>query len=188
MINYLFIENFVIKKILILFIISINVFLSFSYVFGDYHNAVDYSTYSNSFFKISYPSDWKILHSTPVQVSFGLPDKLLYATISIKPTNLSLTEYSEDMVQKITEIVRSKVFPSQNNISLSGYQGYQVTGIWLDNPLHKTLDVVENWTVNDGIAYRISFYSPRDESDYTYYPPIINLIIENMIKSFRLIN
>ena len=45
-------------------------------------------------------------------------------------------------VQKITETLRSKVFPSQNNISLSGYRGYQVAGIWLDNRLNKTMDVV----------------------------------------------
>ena len=190
MINYLTFENHIINKFLILSIITMSIFLSFQFGFGEYHNKVDYSSYYNPFppFKISYPSDWRILYSTPVEVSFGLPNELVYAKVSIKPTNLSLTEYSQDMIEKITEIVRSKVFPSQNNISISDYPGYQVTGIWLDNPLNIPMDVVETWTVNDGTAYRISFYSPRIESDYAYYPPIIDSVIENMTKSFRLID
>lgn len=202
MFNYLTIENLLIKKILILFIVCLSIFLSFSYVFGDYHNTIDYSHYSNPFpsFEISYPSDWEILDYSPIlsipqnwvltskfEISFGLPEELVYATILIEPTNLSLTEYSQFMIGKMMEKVTSKVFPHPNNISISGYPAYQVTTNLLDNHLNEEMNVVETWTVNNGIASRFSFYSPIDNSNYIY-PPIIDSVIENMTKSFRLIN
>ena len=186
--------SYLIKQILILCIISIIMVLYFPYVLGD--PDVDYTHYSNANlgFEISYPSDWEILSFTPpgvfqpkAEVLFGLPNEFVYATVSIEKTNLSLTEYSAYNLNQITENLNSKVFPSQD-ISISGYPGYKINGIWSDNPFNMVMDVVDTWTVINDFAYSITFYSPRGMQDYGNYPPIIDSVINNMTNSFRLVN
>ena len=93
------------------------------------------------------------------------------------PTNLTLDDYSMRVRDALEKNSNFKII-NFNSTVLSTNPAYGVTGV--ENEGDQTVDVIDRWTIKDGIVYRIVFYSDNAKSA-TYLP-----IGEKMIDSFNI--
>ncbi|HEY7777906.1 MAG TPA: hypothetical protein VIA09_05140, partial [Nitrososphaeraceae archaeon] len=148
----------------------------------------EFETYENSNlgFKILQPIGWEeienntdrfsliTLLSPPESTSDSVVERLVLR-INNYPTNMTLDEYSTKVKDTLDKNSNFNVI-NFSSIDLSSNPSYGVVGT--ENQGDKKVDVIDYWTIKDGIVYRIVFYSDNAKSD-VYLP-----IREKMIESF----
>jgi hypothetical protein len=150
----------------------------------------EFETYENSNlgFKILQPTGWeKIENNTdrfslitllsPQESTSDSVVERLVLRINNYPTNMTLDEYSTRVKNTLDKNSNFNVI-NFSTTYLSSNPAYGVVGT--ENQGDKKVDVIDYWTIKDGIVYRIVFYSDDAKSD-VYLP-----IREKMIDSFSI--
>jgi hypothetical protein len=91
--------------------------------------------------------------------------------------NLTLDEYTNIMRAKIINNTHAKIF-DDIPIKLAGNDAHQMR--FLLDQENKMLDVTDNWTIKNGKAYRITFYSVRLND------PGYDEIVQTVLESFKI--
>ena len=187
------------NKIIVLFLMSlmISVVLSnnLSKTFAFSQSDDQLLTYNNEDIgiEIKYPQDWKPLErgksplvKSPTVVVYNpqsLDQRLdnsirvpAFFTVNIESTNATPSEYYESLANRILSEPATKLYPSHGPIqlTLSGKSGLGMKGKF------NNYIVSENFIIDEGKAYRLTFYSePIYLHQYEH-------LIEKMLNSFKI--
>ena len=188
--------------VLLLIILTISVLLSNnqSKTFAFAQSDIKLLTYKNEDIglEIQYPQDWIPLErgkypsvKSPTVVVFfynssnpGILDNShdiisqVFFKINIESTNASLEEYYNLLKNRILieEEARGKLFqPDDSNPTISGKPGRHFVGIFEDYKVN------DNFTIDDGKAYRLTFYITPEYDYYKY-----KNLIQKMLNSFKI--
>jgi cytoskeletal protein RodZ len=136
-------------------------------------------------FSILQPSGWQKVENnterysaiTLVSPQESTPDPVierLVLRINNIPTNFTLDDYSMRVRDALEKNSNFSVI-NFNSTVLSGNPAYGVIGI--ENEGGKNVDVIDKWTIKDGIVYRIVFYS--DNAKSSIYMPMGQKMIDS---------
>lgn len=137
--------------------------------------------------KMLYPSGWqtkqeqdprylKTLFLSPKENSTDQVRESLLLRINKIPTNLSLDDYTKNVIKSQQNNTNFRIAES-NSTTLSGNPAHRIIGI--TNKLGQNIDVIDTWTIKDGIVYRIVFSS--EEAKFAIYQPVAQKMIESFI-------
>ncbi|MGC1133503.1 MAG: PDZ domain-containing protein [Nitrososphaeraceae archaeon] len=154
----------------------------------------DFLTYDNADYgiKIQYPSIWIKLERgiesdevivSPDIVAFNSLDKVLpeELVVKVERVNLTLGEYSNTTIKKITENLTDSKIIESTETTLAGSPAHKVIAIFKERNQYETY-LINIWTIKDGKVYEIRYLS--DPKRYHNCLPVA----EKMIRSFEIIS
>lgn len=135
--------------------------------------------------KILYPMEWNQIENqtnrysvltflSPQADNAGTVQEKFLIRINNEPTDMSLDDYTKNVNESIQSNSNFKVI-SSNSTVLGNNSASSVTGTLKEGD--KDLQVLDEWTVKDGIVYRIVFYSDPGKADS--FEPVVPKILES---------
>jgi hypothetical protein len=149
-----------------------------------------FKVYENSSqgIKVLYPSGWQskqeqdpqhsvTLFLSPKENSADQVRERMLLRINRLPINLSLDDYTKKVIESQQNNTNFRIVESNPTI-LSGNPAYGLVGI--TNQQGKNVNVIDIWTIKNGIVYRLVFYSEAEKS------VIFQSIAQKMIDTFTI--
>jgi hypothetical protein len=147
----------------------------------------NFETYENSEVGINmtYPLGWeKIENSTerfsaisflsPKEGDDDMVQERFLVRVNNQPTDLSLDDYSEKVNESLSNNTNFRI-DSFETTFLSDNPAYSLIGASQEGD--QNLQVIDMWTIKDGIVYRIVFYS--EDAKTEMYAPVVQKIIDS---------